>query len=99
MCLAIPGQVIELVDGTNGQLALVDVLGTRRNINVGLLEDDQTAVPGDWILIHMGFALSIVDEAEAARALGGLELLGTSLGNPASEDSELADAAVPAATH
>ena len=94
MCLAIPGQVVELVDDTNGQLALVDVLGTRRNINVGLLEDDQTAVPGDWILIHMGFALSIVDEAEAARALGGLEMLG----NTVPQDSELAVAAAPAAT-
>jgi len=94
VCLAIPGQVVELVDDTNGQLALVDVLGTRRNINVGLLEDDQTAVPGDWILIHMGFALSIVDEAEAARALGGLEMLG----NTVPQDSELAVAAAPAAT-
>ncbi len=56
MCLAIPGQVVELVDATNGQLALVDVAGARRNINVGMLEDDEQVVAGDWILIHMGFA-------------------------------------------
>jgi len=76
VCLAIPGQVVEIMDGTNGQIALVDIVGARRRINVGMLEDDDVAEPGDWILIHMGFALSKVDQAEAERAMSGLELLG-----------------------
>ena len=76
MCLAIPGQVVEIMDGTNGQIALVDIVGAQRRINVGMLEDDDVAEPGDWILIHMGFALSKVDKAEAERAMSGLELLG-----------------------
>ena len=66
MCLAIPGQVIELVDDLN-RLAKVDVAGVRRNVNVGLLDADGIGVgPGDWVLIHVGFAISKVDEAEAA---------------------------------
>ena len=66
MCLAIPGQVIELVDDVN-RLAKVDVAGVRRNVNVGLLDADGIGVePGDWVLIHVGFAISKVDEAEAA---------------------------------
>ena len=65
MCLAIPGQVIELVDDAN-RLAKVDVAGVRRNVNVGLLDVDGIGVePGDWVLIHVGFAISKVDEAEA----------------------------------
>ena len=70
MCLAIPGQVIEFVDSAN-QIAKVDVVGVRRNINVGLLADDDGpgAKPGDWVLIHVGFALSKVDEEEAQATL------------------------------
>ena len=65
MCLAIPGQVIELVDPAN-QLATVDVVGVRRTVNVGLLAvDEQAVAPGDWVLIHVGFAISKIDEAEA----------------------------------
>ena len=68
-CLAIPGQVIELVDEAN-RLAQVDVAGVRRNVNVGLLDgDDGGAKPGDWVLIHVGFALSKVDEEEAHATL------------------------------
>jgi hydrogenase expression/formation protein HypC len=78
VCLAIPGHIVELVERTNGQLAVVDVLGVRRNINVGLLEEDGPAAPGDWILIHMGFALSKVSEAEAAACLSGLQMMGNS---------------------
>ena len=85
MCLAFPGKIIELVDGTSDQIALVDVVGVRRHINVGLLEGENVVVPGDWILIHMGFALNKVDEAEAARALDGLEMMGSS----AADDSEV----------
>lgn len=78
MCLAIPGQVIEFVDSAN-QIAKVDVVGVRRNVNVGLLAEDDGggAVPGDWVLIHVGFALSKVDEEEAKATLGLLERMGT----------------------
>jgi len=76
MCLAIPGQVIELVDERN-QIAKVDVVGVRRNINVGLLADDgDGARPGDWVLIHVGFALSKVDEQEAQATLSLLRRMG-----------------------
>jgi hydrogenase expression/formation protein HypC len=72
MCLAIPGQVIELVDEQN-RLAKVDVAGVLRNVNIGLLEDTG---PGDWVLIHVGFALSKVDEEEAQATLGLLQRMG-----------------------
>ncbi|HZO76647.1 MAG TPA: HypC/HybG/HupF family hydrogenase formation chaperone [Solirubrobacteraceae bacterium] len=77
MCLAIPGQVIEFVDSAN-QIAKVDVVGVRRNINVGLLADDDGggAKPGDWVLIHVGFALSKVDEEEAQATLSLLSRMG-----------------------
>jgi hydrogenase expression/formation protein HypC len=76
MCLAIPGQVIEIVDSEN-RLALVDVAGVRRNVNVSLLDEDgSSAQPGDWVLIHVGFALSKVDEKEAHATLGLLEKMG-----------------------
>lgn len=73
MCLGIPGQVVEL--DANPHLAKVDVAGVRRMVNVGLLEDEGIAV-GDWVLIHVGFAMARIDEEEAARALEGLQLMG-----------------------
>jgi hydrogenase expression/formation protein HypC len=76
MCLGIPGQVVRILEGNAGQLALVDVLGAQRPINLGMLEDQQLA-PGDWILIHMGFALERIDDAGARRALSGLQLMGS----------------------
>ena len=76
MCLAIPGQVLELVDEEN-RLARVDVAGVVRNVNVGLLDrDGDAAAPGDWVLIHVGFALSKVDEEEAAATLRLLQGMG-----------------------
>lgn len=76
MCLAVPGQVIELVDPERS-IARVDVAGVRRNVNVGLLEQDgQGAAPGDWVLIHVGFALSKVDEEEAQATLRLLRAMG-----------------------
>jgi hydrogenase expression/formation protein HypC len=75
MCLAIPGEVVALLPGNDDQLALVDVVGVKRKINIGLMEDDPVA-PGDWVLIHVGFAMSKVDEREAAEALRMLELMG-----------------------
>ena len=74
MCLGIPGHVVEIVDGFADQLALVDVQGAQRRINIGML-DDPPAV-GDWILIHMGFALELIDAAKAEEALSGLEMMG-----------------------
>jgi hydrogenase expression/formation protein HypC len=76
VCLAIPGRVIEVVDEGN-RLALVDVAGVRRTVNIGLLDTDgASAGPGDWVLIHVGFALSIVDEDEAAATLALLQEMG-----------------------
>jgi hydrogenase expression/formation protein HypC len=76
MCLAIPGQIMEVVDGAN-RLAKVDVAGVQRTVNVGLLDDDGVgAQPGDWVLIHVGFALSKVDEEEALATRKMLEGMG-----------------------
>ena len=75
MCLGIPGRVAEF-DATNPHLATVEVTGVRRRVNVGLLEDEPLAV-GDWVLIHVGFAMSRIDEEEAQRALEGLRLMGS----------------------
>ena len=66
MCLAIPGQVVAVTDEAN-QLVQVDVAGVRRTVNAGLLGDD--AAPGDWVLIHVGFALARIDEREAHATL------------------------------
>jgi hydrogenase expression/formation protein HypC len=65
VCLAIPGRILEVVDESN-RLARVDVAGVRRNVNIGLLDTAGEGVgPGDWVLIHVGFAISRIDEAEA----------------------------------
>jgi hydrogenase expression/formation protein HypC len=74
MCLGIPGEIVELMPD-RPDLAKVDVSGVRRAINVGLLEGE-TLEPGDWILIHVGFALSKIDEDEAKAALDFLEGIG-----------------------
>ena len=76
MCLAIPGQIVEMVDEAN-RLAKVDVAGVRRNVNIGLLDSDgEGVVPGDWVLIHVGFAISQVDEEEALATRRLLERMG-----------------------
>jgi hydrogenase expression/formation protein HypC len=77
MCLAIPGRIIEVVDEDN-RLARVDVAGVQRNVNIGLLDADPGGGvgPGDWVLIHVGFALSQVDEEEAAATLELLKGMG-----------------------
>ena len=64
MCLGIPGQVVDIVDAEQS-LAKVDVNGVRRNISVRLLADDNLQV-GDWVLVHVGFAMAKIDEREAA---------------------------------
>ena len=76
MCLAIPGQITEVVDDAN-RLAQVDVAGVKRSVNIGLLDgDDGGAQPGDWVLIHVGFAISKVDEEEALATRRLLEGMG-----------------------
>jgi hydrogenase expression/formation protein HypC len=75
VCLAIPGQVTDIVDPAN-RLAKVDVAGVRRNVHVGLLDEDGGVAPGDWVLIHVGFALAKVDEEEATATLRLLERMG-----------------------
>jgi hydrogenase expression/formation protein HypC len=76
MCLGIPGQIVEFVDEPH-HIAKADVSGVRRNINVGLLADGPDAVGlGDWVLIHVGFAMSKIDEAEARATREFLEMLG-----------------------
>lgn len=75
MCLGIPGRVVKVLDGNAGMLALVDVLGAQRPINLGMLED-MDVEPGEWVLIHMGFALERVSKAKADEAMSGLEMMG-----------------------
>jgi hydrogenase expression/formation protein HypC len=77
MCLAIPVQITEMVDEQN-RIARVEVSGVTRNVNVGLLDVEGAAGvgPGDWVLIHVGFAISRVDEQEALQTRALLERIG-----------------------
>ena len=74
MCLAIPGKIVEL-QADQPHLALVEVTGVRRRVDLGLLIDDLPAI-GDWVLIHVGFAMSRISEAEAADQMRILAILG-----------------------
>lgn len=74
MCLGIPGQIVEIVDDPNS-IAKVDVSGVKRNVSVALVRPDGIA-PGDWVLIHVGFAMSKIDEAEAHDTIQSLQMLG-----------------------
>ncbi|HET6861943.1 MAG TPA: HypC/HybG/HupF family hydrogenase formation chaperone [Pyrinomonadaceae bacterium] len=74
MCLAIPGKIIEIVDEEN-RIAKVEVGGVKRNVNIGMLSEDETHI-GDYVLIHVGFAMSKVDEHEAQETLRLLQELG-----------------------
>lgn len=74
MCLAIPGKVIEIASD-NPNSALVDVVGMRRRVDLGLLQDDMPG-PGDWVLIHVGFAMSKISEVDALDQMRTLEMLG-----------------------
>jgi len=74
MCLGIPGQILEFVDEAN-DIAKVEVSGVRRNINVGLVRPDGITT-GDWVLVHVGFAMSKIDEVEAQETLELLRQLG-----------------------
>src|SRR6202158_1625549 len=74
MCLAIPGKIIELLDENRDQ-AVVDVLGVRRKVDLGLLQEDQP-VTGGWVLIHVGFAMSKISETDALDQMRMLTELG-----------------------
>ncbi len=74
MCLGIPGQIVE-ISPDQPQHATADVVGVKRNINIGLVEPDGVK-EGDWVLIHVGFAMSIIDEEEAVSTLSFLEGMG-----------------------
>ncbi len=78
MCLGIPGQIVEIVD-PNHHRAIVDIEGVRREVSVALLAmDGEEGVDlGDWVLIHVGFAMAKIDEQEAAETLSALRLLGS----------------------
>ncbi len=75
MCLGVPGQLAEFV-ADDPDLAKVDIAGVRRTINVALLSDEGLEV-GDWVLVHVGFAMARIDEEEARMALDGLKLTGS----------------------
>jgi hydrogenase expression/formation protein HypC len=85
MCLGIPGQVVRMLDGYNDQVALVDVVGEHRKVNVGMLPEE-TFAPGDWVIIHMGFVVEKTDKAGAEEAMAGLKLMGSGSGEPEGTD-------------
>ncbi len=74
MCLAIPGKIVQLVSG-NTEAAIVEVAGVRRKVQLGLLADDMPQA-GDWVLIHVGFAMSKISEFDAAEQMRLLSMLG-----------------------
>ncbi|MDR3657734.1 MAG: HypC/HybG/HupF family hydrogenase formation chaperone [Mycobacterium sp.] len=74
MCLGIPGRIVEITDAAN-YLAKVDVSGVQRTISVRLLEDDMPEC-GDWVLVHVGFAIATIDETEALLTLAAIQKLG-----------------------
>ncbi len=78
MCLGIPGQIVEIIDPTQHR-AMVSVDGVRREVNVGLLlTDSQLRIEvGDWVLVHVGFAMEKIDEEEANRHLGYIKEMGS----------------------
>ena len=78
MCVCVPGQIVRITHAEH-RLALVDVGGARREVNISCIVDDQHPVEscvGDWVLVHVGFAMSRIDEAEAAKTLQLLRELG-----------------------
>ena len=74
MCLGIPGQIIDIVDDENS-IAKVEVSGVKRNVSIVLVRPEGIE-PGDWVLIHVGFAMSKIDEVEAHETMKALELMG-----------------------
>ena len=74
MCLGIPGQIIDIVDDANS-IAKVEVSGVKRNVNVALVRPEGIG-PGDWVLIHVGFAMSKIDGFEAQETMKALNMMG-----------------------
>lgn len=74
MCLAIPAKIVELLPDA-ASLATVEVAGVRRRVDLGLLEDDMPK-PGDWVLVHVGFAMSKISEQDAIDQMRTLTMLG-----------------------
>ena len=74
MCLAIPGKIIEISTDAS-HAGLIEVLGVRRKVNLALIQDEQPK-PGDWVLIHVGFAMSKISEEDALDQMRTLEMLG-----------------------
>ncbi len=83
MCLGIPGRIIEIVD-EEYDIAKVEVSGVKRNISIALVRPEGI-VAGDWVLVHVGFAMSKIDETEAQETLKALKLLG----DPFSDELEM----------
>ncbi|MEO6626567.1 MAG: HypC/HybG/HupF family hydrogenase formation chaperone [Burkholderiaceae bacterium] len=78
MCLGIPGQIVEISDPVR-KLAVVAVGGVRRTVNIACIVNEEHSVAsclGDWVLVHVGFAMARIDEAEAERTLALLTELG-----------------------
>ena len=103
MCLGIPGRIVK-IDDPSDMLATVDVCGVRRQINVSCVVDDEHPIEscvGDWVLIHVGFAMSRIDEAEAAETLKILTELGEAqaeLESMQGSGAEFDDAPIPQPT-
>jgi hydrogenase expression/formation protein HypC len=74
VCLGIPGEIVEMAEGDD-DLAVVEVAGVKRKINIGLLSEEDLG-KGDWVLIHVGFAMAKIDEEEAKLALESLMMMG-----------------------
>ncbi len=77
MCLGIPGQITEITDPVN-KLAIVNVGGVKRQVNIACIVDEAHPVDacvGDWVLVHVGFAMNRIDESEAAETLNLLQQL------------------------
>jgi hydrogenase expression/formation protein HypC len=93
MCVGIPGQIVR-IDDPDSMTATVDVCGVRRQINISCIVDDAHSAEGcvgDWVLVHVGFAMSRIDAHEAAETLKILE----ELGEMQAELEALATAAAP----
>jgi len=96
MCLAIPGKIVEISE-SNPTSAMVDVVGVRRRVDLGLLEEDRP-VPGDWVLIHVGFAMSKISEQDALDQMQTRRMLGEMEASIQEVSGYSADDALPGGT-
>jgi hydrogenase expression/formation protein HypC len=75
MCIGVPGQIVAVGEDLH-QLAMVTICGVKREINIALVcEDEPAALLGEWVLVHVGFAMSIIDEQQAKETLAALKQL------------------------